>query len=149
MVSRMETSAIDFTPMGLDADWPARRWLELINGRHDKPARGVRLGHANDSAMVLTCTYPRARFDDEVSATGSDPVREIAHETTYSQINLVLHQIRTPGSRPDQVQLAPVADLSPYDLSLDPLDIGAMHWELWASQTELAYEDLTPALAAL
>jgi hypothetical protein len=206
----METSAIDFTPMGLDADWPARRWLEFINGRDGKPIRGVRLGHANDSAMVLTCTYPRARFDEEVSATGSDPVREIAHETTYSQINLVLHQIRTPGARPDgligsllryagqqasrypewpsaqwgdeaasttslaswqsgfslaypdayvivhacgvgidEVRLSPAADLSPYDLSLDPLEIGAMHWELWASQTELAYEDLAPALAML
>jgi hypothetical protein len=207
----METSAIDFTPMGLDADWPARRWLEHINGRDSKPLRGVRLGHANDSAMVLTCTYPRDRFDDEVSATGSDPVREIAHETTYSQINLVLHQIRTPGARPDgligsllryagqqasryqewpgaqwgdesaittslaswqsgfslaypdayvivhacgvsidDVRLTPTAeDLSGYDLSIDPMEIGAMHWELWASQTELAYEDLAPALAML
>ena len=51
--------------------------------------------------MVLTCTYPRARFDDEVSVTGSDVIREIAFETTYAQINLALHQIRTPGARPD------------------------------------------------
>ena len=206
----METSAIDFTPLGLDADWPDRRWLELINGRHDQPARGVRLGHASDSAMVLTCTYPRGRFDDEVSATGSDPIREIAHETTYTQINLALHQIRTPGARPDglvgsllsyagqqasryrewpsaqwgaeaasttslaswhsgfslaypdayvivhacgididEVRLTPAVDLSSYDLSRDPLEIGAMHWELWVSRPELAYEDLVPTLVAL
>jgi hypothetical protein len=205
----METAAIDFTPLGLDADWPDLRWLEPIHGHHDQPARGVRLGHASASAMVLTCTYPRSRFDDEVSATGSDPIREIAYETTYAQINLTLHQIKTPGARPDgligsllrhaglqanryrdwpsaqwgdeaasttklaswhsgfsvaypdayvivhacgigidEVRLTPATDLASYDLSKDPLEIGAMHWELWSSQPELAYEDLTPMLVA-
>jgi hypothetical protein len=97
----METSAIDFTCWGLDADWPSLRWIEPIRGRGDQSARGVRLGHASDSAMVLTCTYPRATFDDEARAAGFDPVREIAFETTYTQVNLALHQIRTPAERPD------------------------------------------------
>ena len=100
-VSRMETSAFDFTAWGLDADWPALRWIEAIHGRSGQPARGVRLGHAHDSAMVLTCTYPRKRFDSEAKACGFDPVREIAFETTYTQVNLVLHQLREPAERPD------------------------------------------------
>ena len=99
-VSRMETSAIDFTAWGLDADWPSLRWIEPIRGCGGQPFRGVRLGHASDSAMVLTCTYPRPAFDDEASAAGFDPVREIAFETTYTQVHLALHQIRTPTERP-------------------------------------------------
>src|ERR1700753_2094770 len=97
----METSAIDFVPFGLDADWPSRRWMEPVSGRRDQRLRGVRLGHASSSAMVLVCTYPRDRFDGEVLATAADPVREIAFETTYAQINLALHQIRSPGARPE------------------------------------------------
>lgn len=97
----METSAIDFTVWGLDADWPALRWTEPISGRRGQPVRGLRLGHADDSAMVLTCTYPRARFDAEARASGFDPVREIAFETTYTQVNLALHQVREPAERPD------------------------------------------------
>lgn len=96
----METSAFGFVPLGLDADWPARRWLEAIHGRRHEPAHGARLGHASDSAMVLTCTFPRARFK-EIYASGSDPVRELAFETTYAQINLALHQIKGTGERPD------------------------------------------------
>jgi len=206
----METCAIDFVPLGLVADWPSRRWLEPVHGRRDEPARGVRLGHADTSAMVLACTYPRDRFDAEVRATGVDPIRELAFETTYAQINLVLHQIKTPGERPDgligslvryasqqadrhrdwpetqcgdepamtttqlaswhsgfsttypdayvivhacgididRLRLRPVADLSGYDASKDPLDIGAMHWELWPSRPELAYDDLARTLVA-
>ncbi len=97
----METAAIDFTPWNLDADWPARRWLELVNGRRGEPLAGIRLGQASTSAMVLTCTYPRSRFGDAAAATGLDPVREIAFETTYAQVNLALHQIKAPGERPD------------------------------------------------
>jgi hypothetical protein len=97
----METCAIDFVPFGLDADWPARRWIEHVNGRRDEPVRAVRLGHASSAAMVLVCTYPRDRFDYDVISTGGDPIREIAFETTYAQINLALHQIRSPGARPD------------------------------------------------
>jgi hypothetical protein len=97
----METTAFDFTAWGLDADWPALRWIEPINGRRGQPVRGVRLGHADESAMVLTCTYPRTRFDSEAKACGFDPVREIAFETTYTQINLALHQLREPAERPD------------------------------------------------
>jgi len=97
----METTALDFTAWGLDADWPALRWIEPIHGRRGQPVRGVRLGHADDTAMVLTCTYPRARFDAEARACGLDPVREIAFETTYTQVNLALHQLREPAERPD------------------------------------------------
>jgi hypothetical protein len=97
----METSVIDFVPYGLDAGWPSRRWIEPIPGRHPDRPKGVRLGHANDSAMVLTCTLPRDRFDAESDAAGADAVREIAFETTYAQINLALHQISAPGARPD------------------------------------------------
>jgi hypothetical protein len=203
----METCPIECVPFGLAADWPSRRWLEPIHGRHDEPARGVRLGHAGTSAMVLACTYPRERFDAEVLAAGVDPGRELAFETTYTQINLALHQIRTPGARPDgligslvryasqqadryrdwrradwgteaarttrlaswesgfstgypdayvvvhacgigidELRLLPVADLSGYELSADPLEVGAMHWELWPSRPELGYDDLTRTL---
>jgi hypothetical protein len=100
-VSRMETADIDFNPWGLEADWPSRRWLEPIYGRRGEIVRGVRLGHASTLAMVLTCTYPRIRFGEELTAAGSDPIREIAFETTYTQINLALHQIKVPGARPD------------------------------------------------
>lgn len=97
----METSAIDFTAWGLEADWPSLRWIELLPGRGGRPARGVRLGHASDSAMVLTCTYPRALVDSEARAWAFDPVREIAFETTYTQANLALHQLSKPDARPD------------------------------------------------
>src|SRR5215469_3302600 len=98
-VSRMETTAFDFTAWGLAADWPALRWIEPIHGRRGQPVRGVRLGHADDSAMVLTCTYPRARFDSEAMACRFDPVRKIAFLNTYTQVNLALHQIREPSER--------------------------------------------------
>jgi hypothetical protein len=204
----MDTAAIDFIPWGLDADWPVRRWLEPVPGRRDEPSRGLRLGHASPAAMVLTCTFPRARLDAEVRAVDADPVREIAFETTYTQVNLALHQIRTDGARPeglisslvryasqqadrypdwpttqwgeqaalttrlaswqsgfsmadpetylivhacgigiDELTLTRVDDLSGYD-STDPLDIGAMHWELWPSRPELAYDDLARTLVS-
>jgi hypothetical protein len=97
----METSVTEFTAWGLTADWPSVRWVELIPGRHGRPVRGVRLGHANDSSMVLTCTYVRGRVDDEAMTWGFDPVREIAFETTYTQANLALHQISKQAERPD------------------------------------------------
>jgi len=207
----MELSAIDFVPWGLDAGWPSRCWIEPISGRRDGLVRGVRLGHASDSAMVLTCTYPRTRFDDEVAPGSSDPVRELAFETTYAQINLALHQIKTAGTRPDGLigslvryasqqadryrdwpstrwgveaatttrlaswqsgfslgypdvyvivhacgvgidglRLKSVgADMPGYGLSQDPLEIGAMHWELWPSRPQLGYDDLTRTLVAI
>ncbi len=207
----MELSAFDFDPWGLDADWPSRRWTEPVYGRRDGLVRGVRLGHASDTAMVLSCTYPRTRFDDEVDPADFDPVREIAFETTYTQLNLALHQIRTPGDRPDglisslvryasqqadrhadwpsiswgteaasttrlaswqsgfsvaypevyvivhacgididRVRLKSMAaDMPGYGVSQDPLDVGAMHWELWPSRPELEYDDLAKTLVAL
>jgi hypothetical protein len=209
MVSRMEIAAIDFSPLGLVADWPSRRWLELIHGRHGEGIRGVRLGHASTSAMVLVCTYPRSSFGEPGAAAMLDPIREIAFETTYAQVNLVLHQIRTTEARPDgligslvryaseqadryqdwpnshwgtevaattglatwqsgfslafqdvyviahacgvhidQLRLAAVIDLASYHHGEDPLDIGAMHWELWPNRPELAYDDLTRTLVA-
>jgi len=208
MVSRMEIAAIDFSPFGLDADWPSRRWLELIHGRGED-VRGVRLGHASTSAMVLVCTYPRSSFGEPGAEAMLDPIREVAFETTYAQVNLALHQIRTPGARPDglisslvryaceqadryrewpdsrwgaevaattrlaswqsgfslayhdvyvivhacgiqfeQLRLAAVSDLSAYHHGVDPLEIGAMHWELWPERPELAYDDLLRTLVA-
>jgi hypothetical protein len=97
----MDTDAIDFIPWGLEGMWPTRCWLEPIYGRRNEPPRGLRLGHASDTAMVLVCTYPRARFDPEIGGAGAGPVRELAYETTFNLINLVLHQIRVPGERPD------------------------------------------------
>ena len=208
MVSRMEIAAIDFSAFGLDADWPSRRWLELIHGRGEL-IRGVRLGHASTSAMVLVCTYPHSSFGEPGAAAMLDPIREIAFETTYAQVNLALHQIRTPGARPDglisslvryaseqadryrewpnshwgeevaattrlaswqsgfslayqdvyvivhacgiqldRLRLAAVSDLSGYHHGVDPLEMGAMHWELWPERPELAYDDLLRTLVA-
>jgi hypothetical protein len=95
----METLALDYAPRALDATWPMRRWAETVHGRRGEAPLGVRLGHASDSAMVLVCTFPRARFD--ACALGGDPARELAYETTYTLVNLALHQIRVPGERPD------------------------------------------------
>jgi hypothetical protein len=97
----MDTLAMDFVPWGLEASWPSRWWVEPISGRSGYPPRGIRLGHASSNAMVLICTMPRHRFDEEVASTGGDPIREIAYETTFALINLALHQIRVPGARPD------------------------------------------------
>jgi len=97
----METAASEVTPWRLDADWPSKRWIEPIHGRRGAAARGVRLGQASTSAMVLTCTYPRSSFGGESTESGLDPMRELAFETTYAQVNLALHQIKTRGARPD------------------------------------------------
>jgi hypothetical protein len=203
----MDTPAIDFSPWGLDASWPSRWWVEPIPGRRSDLPRGVRLGHSSASAMVLTCTFPRARFDEEVASSGADPVREIAYETTFALINLALHQIRVPGARPDglvgslvqfasqqanrhhewattrwgseaasitgmagwqsgfslaypdayvivhacgvgidKLQLIPVQDMSGYEISTDPLELGAMTWELWRSELAVGYKDLARVL---
>jgi hypothetical protein len=95
----MESLALDYAPRALNASWPSRRWAETVHGRRGEAPLGVRLGHASDSAMVLVCTFPRARFD--ASTLGGDPGREIAYEATYTLVNLALHQIRVPGTRPD------------------------------------------------
>jgi hypothetical protein len=159
--------------------------------------------------MVLVCTHPRARFDAEVAGADADAVRELAYETTFTLINLVLHQIRVPGERPDgligslvqfasqqadrhrewatancgveaasiiglagwqsgftlaypesyvivhacgieidQIRLQQVRDFTPYEPGGNPMDVGAMHWELWRSQPALGYEDLTRVLVS-
>jgi hypothetical protein len=207
----MEMSAIDFVPWGLKATWPSRQWIEPVYGHRDGLLRGIRLGHASDSAMVLTCTYPRTRFNDDMMAADFDPAREIAFETTYTQINLALHQVKTPGTRPDgligslvryasqqadrhrdwptakwdaalarttrlaswqsgfslgyddvyvivhacgiaidRIRLTSVgADMAGYGHEQDPLDVDAMHWELWPSGPELGYDDLAQTLATV
>lgn len=99
-VSRVTDLAIDFTTWGLDAEWPVLRWAEPVSGGSGRPARALRLGHADDTAMVLTCTYPRPAFDGEARACGLDPLAEIAFETTYTQANLALHQVTAPARRP-------------------------------------------------
>jgi hypothetical protein len=97
----METAVTEFTAWGLAADWPSVRWIEPVRGRREQPVRGVRLGHASDSSMILTCTYARDRVEAEARTWGFDPVREIAFETTYTQANLALHQISKPAERPE------------------------------------------------
>lgn len=97
----METEVIDFVPWGLDATWPSRRWIELVDGRRDGPPKGARLGHASESALVLVCTYPRPRFDAEMPGTGADLVRELAFESTFALINFALHQIKGGERRPE------------------------------------------------
>jgi len=205
----MDNFALDFVPWGLEAAWPTRSWVEPIHGLRQDPPRGIRLGHASDAAMVLTCSFPRRRFDAEVASTGAGPVREIAYETTFALINLALHQIRVPGARPDglvgslvqfanqqadryrdwatthwgleeagiigmagwqsgfslaypdvyviahacgvgidNLRLQPVRDMSGYEVTTDPLELGAMHWELWRSQPTIGYEDLARVLVA-
>jgi hypothetical protein len=42
----------------------------------------------------------------------------------------------------DSLRLEPVHDLSGYELAADPMQLGAMHWELWRSHPPLGYEDL-------
>lgn len=205
----METDSTDFTPWGLDANWPERRWLEPLHGRDGEPPMGLRLGHASASAMVLICTFPSQSFDRQVRASGSAVIREVAYETTYALVNLALHQIRTPGARPgglvgsllrhavqqanhyldwpavrwgaatarttdlvswqagfsldypdayvivhacgvalESIRLRPVDDLSGYEVAADPLELGAMHWELWPSPLDIDYEELTRTLVA-
>jgi hypothetical protein len=145
----METLAVDFIPWGLEGTWPSRYWLEPIYGRRDDPPRGIRLGHASDTAMVLACSYPRDRFDAEVASSGADPVREIAYETTFALINLALHQIRVPGARPDGL----VGSLVQFaNQQADRhLEWATTHWGLeaasiigmagWQSGFSLAYPD--------
>lgn len=203
----MDTPVIDFVPWGIDASWPSRCWVEPINGRRGQPSKGARLGHSNAKAMVLVCSYPRLRFDQEVARSGADPVRELAYETTFALVNLALHQIRVPGARPDglvgslvqfagqqanrhrdwattrwgeeiasitgmagwqsgfslgypdvyvvvhacgvdigELQLKPVPDITGYDLTSDPLEIGAMIWELWRTESSVQYKDLARVL---
>jgi hypothetical protein len=146
----MDTGGIDFIPWGLEADWPTRRWLEIIDHRRRSPAKGIRLGHANDHAMILTCTFPRGRFEADVSTIGSDPIRELAFETTFAQVNLALHQIRVPGARPDGL----IGSLVSYaNQQADRyLDWSKTHWGVdparttslagWQSGFSLAYPDV-------
>lgn len=50
----------------------------------------------------------------------------------------------------DELRLMPAGrDMSGYDRRQDPLEVGAMHWELWPSRPELGYDDLTGALMAV
>jgi hypothetical protein len=203
----METTVAELTAWGIAADWPSLRWVEPIHGRRNQPAIGLRLGHASDTAMVLTCTYPRERVDHEASLWGFDPVREIAFETTYTQANLALHQISKPAERPDGLvgslvsharqransfrdwplthwgeqeartsnlaswqsgfsvgyrgayvivhacgveldEVVPVklTDLSDYEISEDPAEVGAMHWELWPARPDFSAEELAAML---
>lgn len=122
----METSAIDFVPLGLDAAWPSQRWIEFMSARSGKPVRGVRLAHASAAAMVLVCTYPRDRFDVAVAAAGADPVVEVAYETTFTLVNLALHQVKVPGARPDGL-VGSLMQFASQQASRHP-DWAATHW---------------------
>lgn len=83
---------LDFTPLGLDAQWPSRLWLDFLEGPTAGPFLGADLGHANDTAALYVCTYPRARFDAAFAGRtdADDPLREIAFTVTHQLINRVL-----------------------------------------------------------
>jgi hypothetical protein len=48
----------------------------------------------------------------------------------------------------ESVRLRPVDDLSGYEITTDPFELGAMHWELWPSRPDIDYADLTRTLVA-
>jgi len=57
---------------------------------------------------------------------------------------------RAGGIDIDRIRLKSVdADLRGYRLEQDPLDVDAMHWELWPSGPELGYDDLARTLATV
>jgi hypothetical protein len=65
----------------------------------------------------------------------------------YPEVYVIVHAC---GTGIDQLRLIPVgADVPGYDLTQDPLEIGAMHWELWPSRPELGYDDLARTLVPL
>ncbi len=63
----------------------------------------------------------------------------------YQDVYIVMHAC---GMAVDGLVLQPVEDLSGYELCSDPLELGAMHWELWRSDPALGYEDLARVLVA-
>ena len=85
---------INFTLQGLDAQWPSRRWLDLLDGPAVGPPTGVWLGNASESASLYIGTYPRTRFDPRMVDEGDDPLNEIALSVTFQQINRILFQLR-------------------------------------------------------
>jgi hypothetical protein len=48
----------------------------------------------------------------------------------------------------DKIRLLPVRDLVAYEVTADPLELGAMRWELWRSNPAVGYEDLARLLVA-
>src|SRR6202050_168676 len=92
---------IEFTPQGLDAQWPARRWLDFLDGPATGPPTGVWLGYADESASLYVETYPQPRFEAAMVRRGDDPFREVALTATFQQINRILFQFRHRKTRRD------------------------------------------------
>ncbi len=63
----------------------------------------------------------------------------------YPDVYVIVHAC---GIGIDSLRLQPVHDISGYELTTDPLELGAMHWELWRSEPPVGYEDLARVLIA-
>ncbi len=63
----------------------------------------------------------------------------------YPDVYVIVHAC---GIGIDGLRLQPVRDISGYELTVDPLELGAMHWELWRSEPPVGYEDLARVLVA-
>jgi hypothetical protein len=65
----------------------------------------------------------------------------------YPDVYVIVHAC---GIGIDKIRLKPAgADVPGYGLDQDPLDVGAMHWELWPNRPELEYDDLARTLTAV
>ena len=91
--------AIDFIPMGIDAQWPSRRWLDFLEGPAAGPFWGIVLGYSSESVALYVGTHPRSRFDNEMARPGDDPVREIAFSAAHQMINRVLAGVDITGGK--------------------------------------------------
>jgi hypothetical protein len=83
---------VDFPVYGLDASWPASRWLELSGDAIGDPVHWVMLGHRSldgDSVIVVE-TFSRPRTDALVTPAGQPPLQDVAHHATNALINLTL-----------------------------------------------------------
>lgn len=94
---------VDFVPEGLDGRWPSR-WLDFLEGPSTGPFYGVFLGHASTSATIYVCTYPRSRFEAEMTPpTDGDPLRELAFNSVHHMINRVIAQVGLAGTQRDSL----------------------------------------------
>jgi hypothetical protein len=83
---------VDFPVYGLDASWPASRWLELFGDAIGDPVRWVALGHRSLSSesVVVVETFSRPRTDALVSQSHWTPLQDVAHHAASTLINVTL-----------------------------------------------------------
>jgi hypothetical protein len=63
----------------------------------------------------------------------------------FPDVYVIVHAC---GVSVERIKLFGVQDLSSYETAGDPLEIGAMTWELWRSRPAVGYEDLARVLVA-